>query len=116
MREQETGCHDTLGRGTRLTKFQRGVRGNIGSPKVKPASHGHDQDVIPETATRLAEQESHHTGRGGGKLFCLILYANMTESGIEGNVHHVQEDQHPSGTESLVDKLKHKVIGDKKQG
>lgn len=58
--------------------FKRGGKGNIGSPKVKPAHHGTDVDVIPETATKLTEQHSHHTGRGGGKLHLsrLFVYAD----------------------------------------
>jgi hypothetical protein len=62
------------GHNGQLTFFKRGGKGNIGSPKVKPAHHGADIDVIPETATKLAEQHSHHTGRGGGKLHLLRLF------------------------------------------
>ena len=71
--------------------------------------------MIPKGATKLAEEHSHHTGRGGGKLhrsrlFCLL---QMTEHDVEGNVYHASEKEHPSDPEGLVDKLKHKIVGKK---
>jgi len=77
----------------------RGGVGNIGSPRVKPAHHGSDMDVVPETATKLEQNESHHFGRGGG-----------------GNVHHHHDKEDPESSahhEGLADKLKDKIL-DKK--
>jgi len=74
----------------------RGGRGNIGSPKVSPASHGSDHDVVPEAATRIVEEQNHHIGRGG-----------------EGNVRIMEKKDHPSDTKGMADKLKQKVLGDK---
>ncbi|MCJ1306423.1 hypothetical protein MMC25_000065, partial [Agyrium rufum] len=83
----------------------RGGAANIGSPNQKPTTHGipHDQDIVPETATRMEEVESHHVGRGG-----------------EGNVHHHhQKEDKPTGEgthkESLVDKIKDKIGMGKKE-
>jgi hypothetical protein len=69
---------------------------------------------VPETATRLVEQQSHHTGRGGGKLLARHCSADLTEFDLEGNVHHIHEKEQSSDPEGLADKLKHKIIGDKK--
>ncbi|EXJ87056.1 hypothetical protein A1O3_04013 [Capronia epimyces CBS 606.96] len=66
----------------------RGGAGNIdtaGEPTTAP----HDSEIIPETATRVAKEESHHVGRGGA-----------------GNEAHVHDKKH----EGLADKLKHFFI------
>lgn len=44
----------------------------------------HDAEIIPETATRIAREESHHVGRGGA-----------------GNEQHVHEKK-----PSVFDKIK----------
>ena len=44
----------------------RGGTGNIAgerSPQIHAAPH--DEEIVPETAIRLAKEESHHVGRGG---------------------------------------------------
>jgi hypothetical protein len=69
---------------------------------------------VPETATRLVEEQSHHTGRGGRKLLACPCSEALTEFDLEGNVHHIHEKEHPSDAQGLADKLKHKIIGDKK--
>ncbi|EXJ88252.1 hypothetical protein A1O1_05182 [Capronia coronata CBS 617.96] len=63
----------------------RGGAGNIVADG-EPAAVPHDAEVIPETATRISREESHHVGRGGA-----------------GNEAHVQEKKQ----EGLADKLKH---------
>jgi len=78
----------------------RGGAGNIGSPRTEPTHHGSDADVVPDSATRLEMNESHHTGRGGG-----------------GNVHHHHEKEGVESSanhEGLAEKLKHKILGEKK--
>ena len=71
------------------------------SPHIKPrqgsAQPPGDTDVIPETATRPAEYENFHTGRGGG-----------------GNVHreHPEHKEH----EGLKEKAKHLFGAGKKEG
>jgi hypothetical protein len=42
----------------------RGGVGNI-DPSGNPSTAPHDADIVPETATRIAKEESHHVGRGG---------------------------------------------------
>lgn len=66
----------------------RGGAGNIsGKPLDHPSGHPHDEEIVPDTATRLAKEESYHYGRGGG-----------------GNVHHTHEKKEG---ESILDKAKH---------
>ncbi|KIW65118.1 hypothetical protein PV04_07401 [Phialophora macrospora] len=43
----------------------RGGAGNIDHEGSKVHTAPADTDVIPETATRIAKEESHHVGRGG---------------------------------------------------
>ncbi|OCT48787.1 hypothetical protein CLCR_05250 [Cladophialophora carrionii] len=43
----------------------RGGAGNIDHQGGKAHTAPADADVIPETATRIAKEESHHVGRGG---------------------------------------------------
>jgi hypothetical protein len=64
----------------------RGGAANVGgvATNVK-AGPPHDAEVIPETATRIAKQESAHYGRGG-----------------EGNVVHVHEKKEGG----FLDKIK----------
>ncbi|KIX02884.1 uncharacterized protein Z518_08827 [Rhinocladiella mackenziei CBS 650.93] len=64
----------------------RGGAGNIDKDGKTTASTPHDADVIPQTATRISKEESHHVGRGGA-----------------GNEAHVHEKKH----ESFIDKIKH---------
>lgn len=66
----------------------RGGAGNIdkdGKEQVHAGQAPHDQEIIPETATRVGKEESHHVGRGGA-----------------GNEAHVQEKKH----EGIFDKVK----------
>ncbi len=43
----------------------RGGTGNIDHEGSKVHTAPADSDVVPETATRIAKEESHHVGRGG---------------------------------------------------
>lgn len=61
----------------------------------------------------MAEAKSHHTGRGGGKLSVCCCFARVIDFDLEGNVHHIDEKEHPSNPEGLADKLKHKIGDDK---
>ena len=73
----------------------RGGAANIGNAGVKAAKRN-DQEIIPETAMRPAEETDHHVGRGG-----------------QGNVSKVKATgtaAHPTG---LADKLKAKLFGKK---
>ncbi|KAG8526985.1 uncharacterized protein KY384_008414 [Bacidia gigantensis] len=77
----------------------RGGAGNINSPNVKPVKgQAGDADVVPETAIRHPGEgpgyENYHTGRGG-----------------QGNVHKDDTDN----KESLIDKVKDKVLHHKKE-
>lgn len=64
----------------------RGGAGNIDKDGVVavPGGAPHDAEIIPETATRIVKEESHHVGRGGA-----------------GNEQHVHEKK-----TSLLDKIK----------
>jgi len=62
----------------------RGGVGNI-DPDGQKTTHPHDTDVIPETATKISKEESHHVGRGGA-----------------GNEAHVHEKKN----QSIADKIK----------
>jgi Protein of unknown function (DUF3602) len=66
----------------------------VGKPVERPGQP-HDAEVVPETATRIAKEESHHFGRGGA-----------------GNEAHVQERQKGEG---LMDKAKHALHREKKK-
>jgi hypothetical protein len=75
----------------------RGGAANVGGVPVAKGTNGkagppHDAEVIPETATRIAKQESAHYGRGG-----------------EGNVVHVHEKKEGG----LLDKIKGLFSGKK---
>jgi hypothetical protein len=70
--------------------------------------------VVPETATRLVEQQIHHIGRGGGKLLAWRCFVPLIDFDLGGNIYHAREEEHPSDPEGLANKLKHKVLGDKK--
>jgi Protein of unknown function (DUF3602) len=72
----------------------RGGTGNISGKPVDVVGQPHDETIVPETATRLSKEESHHYGRGG-----------------QGNVQHVHEKKEK---ESLLDKAKHALHMDKK--
>lgn len=72
----------------------RGGAGNVGGKPIVGDGQPHDEEIIPETATRVEKKESHHYGRGG-----------------EGNVHHVHEKKEGG---SLLDKAKHALHLDKK--
>lgn len=65
----------------------RGGTGNIGGTPVTGPVAPHDGDIIPETATRVEKQESHHVGRGGA-----------------GNEKHVHDKK--ASHESFIDKAK----------
>ena len=79
--------------------IQRGGAGNIESPGLKPKHHGAgDTDVVPETAIKPGERyENYHVGRGG-----------------EGNIHKEKATGHEH--ESLKDRAKHLLGGEKKEG
>ena len=62
----------------------RGGAGNIDKDGKPTGTAPHDHEVIPETATRIAKEESHHVGRGGA-----------------GNEAHVHEKK-----PSVFDKIK----------
>ena len=72
----------------------RGGVGNVvGQPVEKAGGLPHDEDIVPETATRIAKEESHHFGRGGA-----------------GNAQHVHEKKEGGG---MLDKAKHALHLDK---
>lgn len=71
----------------------RGGTGNISGNAMAEGGHPNDADMVPEVATRIDKQESHHVGRGGA-----------------GNEHHVHDKTKPS----LFDKAKNMLKGDKK--
>ena len=74
----------------------RGGVGNVvGQPVNKAGGLPHDDDMVPETATRTAREESHHFGRGGA-----------------GNTHHVHEKKGKEGG-GMLDKAKHALHLDK---
>lgn len=79
--------------------------GNIGDRNVAPTARK-DEDLVPDVATRPAEDEDVHTGRGG---------AGNIHLGPEHKKKRVIDGiQHPeaaSSHESVADKLKHKVLG-----
>ena len=62
----------------------RGGAANIGGAPLPTGPDGkqlpHDSDMVPETAMRLAREQSMHVGRGGG-----------------GNVKHVHEKKEGEG-------------------
>ena len=72
----------------------RGGGGNIGGKRLDVAGQPHDEEIVPETATRVAREESHHYGRGGA-----------------GNTEHVHEKKEGGG---LLEKAKHALHMDKK--
>ena len=73
----------------------RGGTANIvGKAVDHEGGQPHDEDIVPETATRVAREESHHFGRGGA-----------------GNTEHVHETKQG---ESIIDKAKHALHMDKK--
>ena len=73
----------------------RGGTGNVvGQPVNKAGGLPHDDDIVPETATRLAKEESHHFGRGGS-----------------GNVQHAHERERQGS--GVLDKAKHALHLDK---
>ena len=72
----------------------RGGAANISGKAVQHLGQPHDETVVPETATRLSKDESHHYGRGGA-----------------GNVQHTHEKKEG---ESFMDKAKHALHMDKK--
>lgn len=62
----------------------RGGAGNIDHDGKATGTAPHDQEIVPEVATRVTKEESHHVGRGGA-----------------GNEAHVTEKKR-----SFIDKLK----------
>ena len=74
----------------------RGGTGNVvGQPTHKAGGLPHDEDIVPETATRIAKEESHHFGRGGS-----------------GNVQHVHEKKERQGS-GVLEKAKNALHLDK---
>jgi hypothetical protein len=71
----------------------RGGAGNI-DHEAGFSKHGapHDSDAVPETATRIAKEESHHVGRGG--------------AGNEQHVHHSTKKDGEGKKEGFVEKIK----------
>ena len=61
----------------------------------------------------MAEEKSHHTGRGGGTFPACCYFTSLMIFNLGGNVVHVHEKEHPSHLEGLADKIKHKIVGDK---
>lgn len=79
--------------------------GNIGDKGIEPTTR-RDEDVIPEAATRPAEDEDVHTGRGGaGNIH--IGPEHKKKKVTDGVDHQEASTSH----ESVADKLKHKVLG-----
>lgn len=37
----------------------------------------------------------------------------LIDFNLGGNVYHAREKEHPSDSEGLADKVKHKIVGDK---
>lgn len=79
----------------------RGGAGNIDyDPNDPNRPYTGDDDVVPETATRIAKEESHHVGRGG--------------AGNEAHVHKKKEKETVNQygyekevpKESLMEKIK----------
>jgi hypothetical protein len=70
----------------------RGGAGNI-DHEAGTAKHGapHDSDIVPETATRIAKEESHHVGRGG--------------AGNEQHAH-AKKEEHKKDGGGFVEKIK----------
>lgn len=81
--------------GDGLYSSGRGGTGNIAGAPTTLHGPAHDEDVVPETATRIAKEESHHIGRGG--------------AGNERHVHQEKKAPH----ESLLDKAKELLKGKK---
>ncbi|MCJ1445296.1 MAG: hypothetical protein MMC23_005801 [Stictis urceolatum] len=84
----------------------RGGQGNIGSPGVKATegAHPHDQDVVPETASRDDRHQDYHVGQ-------TLLTNNVLQRGGEGNEVHQHDEKHTG----LADKLKNKLFGGSKK-
>lgn len=66
----------------------RGGVANIHGTSTPRSKTPHDEEIVPETATRITKEESHHVGRGG--------------AGNESHVHKTED----LDKKSIGDKVK----------
>lgn len=106
MREGVVGKPSHPG-GGEYSAGRGGVGNMVDSPKVAPA--GGSVEAIPETATKDGPYENYHTGRAGAGNVHRDKYGGHSKPQKKE-----QEERKDSG--GLMEKAKHAVGMDKKEG